>query len=581
MGNPLLVLTTLRRRAQGRSSLRRVAVDVPAEVPATDAIFLVLRRMRLPLILLVSVFAVSVAGLSLIAGTDAEGNPHHMSVFDSFYVMSYTATTIGFGEIPHEFNIPQRLWVTGSIYATVICWAYTFGSLFSLTQDQALRGAIAAQRFARKVRGIREPFVIIVGYGLSGRQVAQALDRMGRRVVVIDSDPDKIDRLATDQLEFDVPAMAGDARNVGFLGLAGLGRDHCEGVVALTDSDEANLAVIMAVELLRPEIRLVARADVRVMGQRMLDFGAEEVINPYDLYGHYLTLAFKQPVTHQLAQWLMGTPDAEIPVLTQELRDGRWVVAADDQFGEEVANDLSDVGLEVDVIDPNWVEPDIGGAVGFVAGSKDDTINLAMAARARLNNPDIFLSVRQRRLTNAAPVAAFSPDSVFTPSELVARETAARLVSPVYRSFVDFVMHQDDEWSRPVLERLVRETGDHKAPSTKLRISHRKSPALAAYLDAGGQVHLGDLLRDPDDRDQSLGVVPLVHLRDGEATFMPEDDLVLEMHDEILVMGRDEDLDLMTPVLFNDRTVEYLVTGRDLPMTWAGRMLAGALTRSR
>jgi len=41
-------------------------------------------------------------------------------LFDAFYVMSYTATTIGFGEIPYPFSYAQRLWMTFSIYMTVI-----------------------------------------------------------------------------------------------------------------------------------------------------------------------------------------------------------------------------------------------------------------------------------------------------------------------------------------------------------------------------------------------------------------------------------------------------------------------------
>ena len=35
-----------------------------------------------------------------------------MGFFDAFYFMSYTATTIGFGELPQAFNDAQRMWVT-------------------------------------------------------------------------------------------------------------------------------------------------------------------------------------------------------------------------------------------------------------------------------------------------------------------------------------------------------------------------------------------------------------------------------------------------------------------------------------
>ena len=76
---------------------------------ASTGVFLVLRRMRLPLIALIVIFAVSVLGLSLIPGQDDAGRPDRMSLFDSFYFMSYTATTIGFGELPSEFTAAQRM----------------------------------------------------------------------------------------------------------------------------------------------------------------------------------------------------------------------------------------------------------------------------------------------------------------------------------------------------------------------------------------------------------------------------------------------------------------------------------------
>ena len=34
-----------------------------------------------------------------------------MSLFQAFYFMTYTASTIGFGEIPQGFTDRQRLWV--------------------------------------------------------------------------------------------------------------------------------------------------------------------------------------------------------------------------------------------------------------------------------------------------------------------------------------------------------------------------------------------------------------------------------------------------------------------------------------
>src|SRR3569832_2572993 len=122
MSNPLLLLWRRLLGEDGPGHPRRRQPHVsPTQASAT--IFLVLRRMRTPLIVLIVIFAVSVLGLTLIPGQDAQGRPWRMGLFDAFYVMSYTATTIGFGEIPYPFTYGQRMWVTVAIYLTVIGWA--------------------------------------------------------------------------------------------------------------------------------------------------------------------------------------------------------------------------------------------------------------------------------------------------------------------------------------------------------------------------------------------------------------------------------------------------------------------------
>ena len=93
--------------------------------------------MRAPLITLIVIFSVSVVGLTLVPGIGPDGQPARIGLFEAFYFMSYTATTIGFGELPWPFTTAQRLWVTFSIYLSVIGWAYAIGSLLTLVQDRS------------------------------------------------------------------------------------------------------------------------------------------------------------------------------------------------------------------------------------------------------------------------------------------------------------------------------------------------------------------------------------------------------------------------------------------------------------
>ena len=161
--------------------------------------------------------------------------------------MSYTATTIGFGELPNAFTDAQRLWVVVCIYLTVVAWAYAIGALLTLLQDRAFRQALAVQHFERRVRRIAEPFLVVAGYGQTGALLVRSFDALGRRLVVLDSDVEKIDALDLMSYRSDVPGLVADVRSPHQLRRAGLESPHCEGVLALTDDDEANLAVAMAV----------------------------------------------------------------------------------------------------------------------------------------------------------------------------------------------------------------------------------------------------------------------------------------------------------------------------------------------
>src|SRR5215218_6811448 len=317
MGNPLLVFwknlfepETDDRRV--RRATFRVAAHSAALASAT--IFLILRRMRAPLIVLIVIFSVSVLGLTVIPGQDAEGNPMQMGFFDAFYVMSYTATTIGFGEIPFPFTYNQRMWVTISIYLTVIGWAYAIGSLLALLQDRAFRSALALQHFSRKVSRLREPFLLIAGYGQTGELVGHAFDALGRRFVVLDVSAERIDGLELDSYHADIPGMAGDVRDPVLLSAAGLDHGCLEAVVALTDDEEANLAVVMAAGLLRPDVPVVARVTSRILAERMQAFGSPSTINPFDRFGDHLRLALKAPASYQLLTWLESGPGGALPM---------------------------------------------------------------------------------------------------------------------------------------------------------------------------------------------------------------------------------------------------------------------------
>lgn len=560
-------------RPRAKTALRRVRVDPPQGSASADAIFILMRRMRGPLVFVICVFAVDVLGLALIPGVDAAGQPYRMTAFDAFYVMSYTATTIGFGELPHSFTTAQRMWLTFGIYTSVVGWAYLVGVMFSIMQDHSFRHAVTLQRFARKVRSLREPFLIIAGYGQMGRGVTEALDGLGRRLVVIDEDGVRLDALAGGRLRIDVPGIQGDARDPDTLGLAGLGHPYCEGVLAMTTNDHVNLSIVMTVQLLRPEVPVIARSNDRATVGAMRDFRADGVINPFDDYGNLLLIRLQRPAVYQLVTWLLSPYDSPRPPRVEGLAEGRWVVLGDDRFGDEIADDLRTAGLAVDVISPADGRPEMGDAVGFVAGTSDDALNLSMAAHARLSHPEIFLSVRQRSDRTSPLLKAFNAESVFIPAQLTVQEALARVITPDFWGFIRWARTQDDAWAAEYLDHVVDRCGEGSPDSCRIVLDRASAPGALWWLQRH-ELTLGDLLRDPDAREDRLPLVCVGLRRAGHSQFAPGDDTTVRKGDELLLIGRLWAHRTLSQLLYDEAQIEYVATGNRVPSSWVWRKLS-------
>jgi Trk K+ transport system NAD-binding subunit len=596
MANPLLDfwLRMLRRDDEPGPHRATIRLAASSAAQASASIFLVLRRMRTPLIVLIVIFAVSVLGLTLIPGEDLSGRPTRMGFFDAFYIMSYTASTIGFGEIPHPFTYNQRMWVTISIYMTVIGWAYAIGSLLALLQDRAFRQALARQHFTRKVARLREPFVLIAGYGRTGELLGHSLDALGRRFVVLDVSSERIDNLELDSYHADVPGLTADGRDPGLLAVAGLDHPSCEAVVALTDDEEANLAVVMAAALLRPGVPVIARVTSRTLAERMQAFGDPATVNPFDRFGDHLRLALKAPASYQLLTWLESGPGAPLPTRGTPPRHGRWVVCGYGRMGRELTADLRAERLEVTVVEPRetgvedhdvvvgdgsdpWVlaQVDLDRAVGFVAGTDNDTTNLSLVAAAKRSNGSLFIGARQNRAASAPLFAAMDVDALLVPAEMIAHEVYAQLSTPLLWRFLREMPERGDAWAAGLVDRLTDLCGEKLQALWKVRLTKQEAPALTGWL-ASGSARLGDLLRNPEDRDEPLHAVPLLVMRGEEATLAPDGDFVLAEEDELLLVGWPAARRALGTILIVDAVREYVVTGRRVPSSWIWRRLTPA-----
>lgn len=560
-------------------------------------VFLVLRRMRSPLVLLILSYAISILGMVLVPGVDVDGNPAHMSLFHAFYFISYTATTIGFGEIPYAFSDAQRWWALVSIYLTVITWFYAIGKIVALVQEPAFRQALAERNFTRGVKRLGEPFHIVVGYGDTGSQLVRALAQRAIRAVVIDSNPERLNDLDLADLPLYVPGLCADGSASQPLIGAGLKHPQCLGVVALTDDDQANLKIAITAKLLNPRLQVICRAENQETVANMASFGTDHIINPFDTFGDHLALALHSPGTHLLHEWVTGVPGGELPTPLYPPR-GIWVLCGYGRFGKAVQRGLAQQDMDTVIIEADplrtgcdrgcvvgrgteaatLLQADVTRAVGIVAGTDNDANNLSVIITARELNPSLFTIARQNRHDSDAIFAAAGLDLVMQRSRTVAQDIFALLTTPLLSVFLARIRDRDNDWANQLVARISA-VSDTAPELWSVTIDLRQAPAVVEGIAAGWTLTLDTLLRDARERTESLPVLPLLLVRDGEALLTPESELVVRVGDQILLCGAPGLAGRLDWTLRNANTLRYICSGAEGPdgyvWRWLERKLAG------
>lgn len=545
-----------------------------------DVFFLVLRRMRFPLLLVVFVYTLCTCGLALIPSTNPDGTTAApLTIFEAFYVVSYTSTTIGFGEVPRPYNAMQRMWITFTIYVSVAAWTYSLFAVIALLQDKAFQSTVRVARFSQTVHHIREPFYIVCGLGDTGRTVCHGLDHLGLRFVAIERDPDRVQKMRSHQFSVDPPIATGDASATWLLQLAGLMNPHCKGVVALTDDDAVNQGIAVTVRLLKPRVPVLARIRNEGAETHIGVFGGDVVVNPFARFADYLAAAVTAPQRYKLRKLLTGLP-GEPSAETITPPRGHWIVAGYGRFGRAVTDSLRATGMDISVVD--LVHYDEGGidvrgsgtrsedlraagierAVGLVTANSSDTKNLAIAVTARALNHDLYIVNRQNSLANGPLFEAFNQEMLMVPSRIVAEEFLARITTPLLNRFLRLIPQHNESECQYLYNRLSSLDPGRNPEVWDLSVGAKLSPALAEYLDAGGRYSVAHLVADPDDRSRRMPIMVLLVRRGNKNIQLPGEDFLIECGDKLLLAGTADSKHHLNQVLRNQNMLTYVLTGQ-------------------
>lgn len=234
---------------------------------------------------------------------------------DALYQTILTISTVGYREIGPEGVIDSagyRLVTMTLVISGVGTALYTLGVMLESLVEGRLTDQIWRRRMDKGIAAMSD-HVIVCGWGRVGQTIARSLVGSGSEVVVIDVDPDRLSGT-------ELPFIEGDATDDGVLAAASIGRARA--LVAALDSDAANLFVTLSGRALRPDLFIVARARFESAEAKLLQAGADRVVNPQHIGGQRIAAMILQPSVTDFLDVVMHDADLEFRLAEIEVHAG-------------------------------------------------------------------------------------------------------------------------------------------------------------------------------------------------------------------------------------------------------------------
>ena len=542
--------------------------------------------MRLPFTVIVITYAIAMTGLLIIPGMDDQGNEYYFSIFESFYFITYTATTIGFGELPYAFTHAQKIWVSISIYVTVLGWFYGIGTLVSLLQDKLFLNEIALAKFKRSVKNIKEDFVIVLGYNETTSVIIKKLLASNMRVVVIERDQQRADYLLLEGFTPPVPVLVRDIHQTISLEFAGLKSLQCKGIISLMDDALLNLRVTLASKILNPTVRIAVKSTTDQETNNLIDAGADIVENSFEIISKQIEMSLISPSLFRLQNWLyqIDTLDSK----TLAIPNNDIIICGYGRFGITLQRMLSKQNIRPVIIETDETivkkaiqngikniicgnaedknilnQANINDAKAIIIGTDNDTTNLSIVSTVKKMNKNVLIIARENELLDFSIFSHAKIDHIFLPSQILIHKTTNAIINPLADVMIDLISNKDELWGQKILAKLIKQI-DFNPITYEMNIIKEETIEVYKYLkNTSNTLSLNILRSSRRDRKQFNNILPLLIIRENEKILLPNLDFELQINDKILFAcdkNAKEDLEYITNNMYE---FHYITTGEE------------------
>lgn len=192
---------------------------------------------------------------------------------DSLYMVIISIFTVGYGEIRPIEGETMRYFTMIVIVLGCFSVIFVSGALVQFLTEGQIRRALGEKRMSDELKKLQD-HVIVCGYGRIGRMVAADLTSGKRRLVIVDSNPERLEaaRAAGHR------TLQGDATQESTLIEAGIKR--ATALATVLPSDASNVFITLSARELHPELNIIARGEDPSTERKLVQAGANRVVLP-------------------------------------------------------------------------------------------------------------------------------------------------------------------------------------------------------------------------------------------------------------------------------------------------------------
>lgn len=266
-----------------------------------------LQKLFIAFILLILSFSIGVIGFMLI---------EEYSFLDALYMSVITISTIGYQEV-HPLSKTGKLFNIFYILINLGLFAFVISTFTTYLFEGELRKIFKRYQVKKMIQKMKN-HIIVCGYGRSGYNVCQELDRLKIPYVLIEKQENHLQNFRTDKYK---QVVVGDATHEDVLLEANI--RQARALIIALPNDANNIFITLTARELNPNLFIVCRSSEPSSEKKMYRAGADKVIIPEALGGIHMAQLVVKPHIVEFIDLISGLDEMKLKLDEVQLSEMR------------------------------------------------------------------------------------------------------------------------------------------------------------------------------------------------------------------------------------------------------------------